>query len=172
MISTASCPKCGSYNELQPCQNCGNRRLRLGVLTDGSQGWICDTCNLGWSHYSCLNGCGALIPAIAFGTSISRTARDIEKGIQAYQGNSSCFIATEIYGNNSVEVNLLREFRDHTMLPNRLGEELVAIYYRISPSIIPIMRRSGLVRFVLGKTVALSVNFVRWVSYGSKSRSQ
>ena len=47
-----------------------------------------------------------------------------------------CFIATAVYGTDTAkEIDILREFRDEVLLPNRLGAEFVAFYYRTSPPI-------------------------------------
>jgi len=47
-----------------------------------------------------------------------------------------CFIATAAYGTDSaVQIDILREFRDTVLLPNRLGAGFVSLYYRTSPPI-------------------------------------
>lgn len=46
---------------------------------------------------------------------------------------SLCFIATLIYGTDSIEVRLLRQWRDDKLLASRVLSRLVTLYYRISP---------------------------------------
>ncbi|MGB6873096.1 MAG: CFI-box-CTERM domain-containing protein [Dehalococcoidia bacterium] len=47
-----------------------------------------------------------------------------------------CFIATAAYGTDTVqEIDILREFRDEVLLPDRLGAEFVSLYYKTSPPI-------------------------------------
>ena len=47
-----------------------------------------------------------------------------------------CFIATAAYGTDTAkEIDILREFRDEVLLPNRLGAKFVSFYYRTSPPI-------------------------------------
>jgi tetratricopeptide (TPR) repeat protein len=94
-------------------------------------------------------------------TPTSRLAGNIASGIRAADGGK-CFIATEIYGDDSKEVAILRHVRDRDLLPNSLGRPLVALYYRVSPSIIPLMRRSTVVRIPIRALVAISVFLADW----------
>ena len=51
-------------------------------------------------------------------------------------GGGFCFIATAAYGTDTAkELDILREFRDEVLLPNRLGVEFVLFYYRTSSPI-------------------------------------
>lgn len=63
--------------------------------------------------------------------------------------SSNCFIATAVYGANAPETNILREWRDRTMLPNFWGRILVSIYYSTSPRLVPIVNRYDWIRKVL-----------------------
>lgn len=50
--------------------------------------------------------------------------------------SKGCFISTAVYGSSlSHELNLLRDFRDNTLLKNSFLAWTVRLYYRISPSI-------------------------------------
>jgi hypothetical protein len=57
-----------------------------------------------------------------------------------------CFIATAAYGTDTAqELDILREFRDTVLLPNRLGAGFVSFYYRNSPPVARfISRHEGL----------------------------
>ncbi len=46
---------------------------------------------------------------------------------------SLCIVATLIYGTDSIEVQLLRQWRDDKLLTSRVFSRLVTLYYRISP---------------------------------------
>ena len=59
------------------------------------------------------------------------------------------------------EVAILRHVQID-LLPNPLGRPLVALYYRVSPSIIPLMRRSTVVRIPIRALVAISVFLADW----------
>ncbi len=106
-----------------------------------------------------------MVSASAFGTPVSRLALRVQEGMDAYQGStpqsSKCFIATELYGCDSAEVAILRRFRDQSLLKSQLGARLVSAYYRSAPTIIPVMRRSVLLRFLLRAFVDLAVNIVQ-----------
>ena len=46
---------------------------------------------------------------------------------------SLCFVATFLYGPESIEVRLLRQWRDDKLLASRILSRSVTLYYRISP---------------------------------------
>ncbi len=52
--------------------------------------------------------------------------------------DSGCFIATYVYGFDSEEVSLLRQYRDDVLLHNVISKSLVSVYYLISPILIKI----------------------------------
>jgi hypothetical protein len=66
-----------------------------------------------------------------------------------------CFIATAAYGTDTAkEIDILREFRDTVLLPNRLGARLVSFYYRTSPPIADFISQHEVLR------TAVRVGFV------------
>jgi nitrous oxidase accessory protein NosD len=47
-----------------------------------------------------------------------------------------CFIATAAYGTDTTRgTDILREFRDKVLLPDRLGASVISLYYQVSPPI-------------------------------------
>ncbi|MGB5925465.1 MAG: CFI-box-CTERM domain-containing protein [Dehalococcoidia bacterium] len=47
-----------------------------------------------------------------------------------------CFIATAAYGTDTARgIDILREFRDEVLLPDRLGASVVSLYYQVSPPV-------------------------------------
>ncbi|MBM4331502.1 MAG: hypothetical protein FJ117_09825 [Deltaproteobacteria bacterium] len=76
-------------------------------------------------------------------------------------GGGGCFIATAAYGSSLAhEVFVLREFRDHYLLNNPLGQLLVSFYYAISPPLADFLARHenlrGIVRIALYSAVGFS----------------
>lgn len=60
--------------------------------------------------------------------------------------DSRCFIATEIFGQDSHETNRLRLFRDRSLIPFAMGRWMVANYYRVSPDLAALLRRNRLAK--------------------------
>ena len=66
-----------------------------------------------------------------------------------------CFVATAAYGTDTAkEIDILRRFRDEVLLSNRLGAELVSLYYQVSPPIASFVSRHEVLR------TAVRVSFV------------
>jgi hypothetical protein len=71
--------------------------------------------------------------------------------------SSWCFIASQVYGPDSWETNVLRQWRDEKLLPTAVGRAFVVIYYQVSPPIARLLSDSPLLgrltRHVLDKVV-------------------
>jgi hypothetical protein len=66
-----------------------------------------------------------------------------------------CFIATAACGADTIEVSVLRNFRDQCLLANSLGRALVALYERLSPPMAAIVARSPLLRAITRKLIVI-----------------
>jgi len=61
-----------------------------------------------------------------------------------------CFIATAVYGSSTAgEIDVLREFRDAVLMPNRLGAAFVWLYYEVSPPVAEVISRHDFLRTAL-----------------------
>lgn len=64
-----------------------------------------------------------------------------------------CFIATAACGADTIEVSILRNFRDQSLLANSRGRVLVALYERLSPPMAAIIARSPVLRAISRKLI-------------------
>ena len=59
------------------------------------------------------------------------------------------FIATAAYGSDTAEqLDILREFRDDVLLPNRLGAGFVSFYYETSPPLADFISQNEVLRTI------------------------
>jgi len=103
-------------------------------------------------------------PVLANNTSTATTSVDADSG--GGSDGSDCFIATAAFGTPmAVEVQLLRDFRDTYLMPNRFGRAFVALYNRYSPPIAAGIRQhallKGMVRMALRPLVLASHFWLR-----------
>lgn len=61
----------------------------------------------------------------------------------------NCFIATEIFGDHSVELTILRRWRDRHLLPHAAGRVFVSLYYRTGPLFVRAIRSSSVLRTLM-----------------------
>lgn len=78
---------------------------------------------------------------------------------QSKPSSSWCFIASQVYGSNAWETNVLRQWRDEQLLPTAFGRAFVDFYYQISPPIARLIGRSHILgtfsRFILDRIVSV-----------------
>jgi tetratricopeptide (TPR) repeat protein len=76
--------------------------------------------------------------------------------------SSSCFIATAAYGSEwAPEVDLLRAWRDESLLPTRAGRHFVALYYRFSPPVAALISPRPYARAAVRRLLTPVVHFLR-----------
>ena len=87
----ATCPRCSAENHWPNCSNCGGTHFQYGPLSDGSEGYVCTSCNVGQSHARC--SCGTLIPAKSFMPGWKRNLYESATG-----GKQGCLVAVAVVG--------------------------------------------------------------------------
>ncbi len=100
----------------------------------------CNNCNYVWdTKYNRIPAkcpsCGTRI----YGTSkytLLKVYRKEYRKVYRKRYRSGCFIATAAYGTPFAnEINVLRYWRDNSLLQKSLGRKFVSLYYSISPPI-------------------------------------
>ncbi|AGG89038.1 hypothetical protein R2APBS1_1915 [Rhodanobacter denitrificans] len=68
-----------------------------------------------------------------------------------------CFIASAVYGPDAPQTDILRRWRDRSLLPTRAGRAVVRCYYALSPRLVPVLQRcprlGAAARWVLNRLV-------------------
>ena len=78
-----------------------------------------------------------------------------------------CFIATAAYGTPLHEdLAIFRRFRDQTLRSNKLGQQLVHLYYRFSPAIAAVISRHESIRNLVRGGLSLLADGLRRRGYG------
>ncbi len=119
-----------------------------------------DATTINWSGTDGLSGTTTVVKkiyttqGIKTGTvTFSSSGRTIVLQCQALiapNSSSGCFIATAAYGTyQEPEVQVLRNFRDETLLHSELGKEFVNGYYSVSPPIADFIREHDSLRAVV-----------------------
>lgn len=72
-----------------------------------------------------------------------------------------CFIATEVFGTSSFEVEILRSLRDRVLLPFAPGRYFVSRYYRYAPACSVFLHRHGVLKDMV-RAALIPVAFVSW----------
>jgi len=72
----------------------------------------------------------------------------------------TCFIATAAYGSpDHPHVEVLRDFRDEYLMDNKIGREIVDLYYKYSPSVARKIEQNGILK------VAVRIHLVPFVAF-------
>lgn len=72
-----------------------------------------------------------------------------QKNVKTTQSPDYCFIATAIYGTDAYETNKLRRWRDQYLLKTCYGSVFVYFYYKISPQLVPMIKKHRLLSIII-----------------------
>ncbi len=89
-------------------------------------------------------------------------ASQIQKGANMFifppPDESGCFIATAVYGSDKHPYVLeFRRFRNDRLSNSSLGRSFISFYYSYSPSFVPIVKRSRVLRVILDRLFLLPI---------------
>ncbi|MGB3263530.1 MAG: CFI-box-CTERM domain-containing protein [Microcoleus sp.] len=83
------------------------------------------------------------------------------KGV-VIEDSSSCFIATAAYCTSAhPDIDTFRNFRDKKLLTNTVGQVLVSLYYKISPSIANYVKRQPVIKSFLRQQLERLAEWMR-----------
>ena len=78
------------------------------------------------------------------------------------KSEGGCFISTAVYGSLlSNELDMLRDFRDNTLLKNSFSAWTVRLYYRISPSIAKSLEKNEYIKRRLRRVIDISAALIK-----------
>ena len=112
----------------------------MGLTTDYAGNSVSNPPSIGAMQYGTVTGSGGGSADPASGSADPASGR----------GGGGCFIATAAFGSYlDPHVAVLRSFRDHCLLTNRLGKAFVSWYYATSPPYADSIRHNGPVKAVV-----------------------
>ncbi len=84
--------------------------------------------------------------------------KDIEQAHTALRNKmGKCFIAGAVYGENAIETDLLRKYRDNHLMHTLIGRNFIDAYYRASPGIATYVARSRTFSKIIRKILDLTL---------------
>lgn len=93
--------------------------------------------------------------------------KEIEQGINQYESDPRCLIATAAYGSPyAAEVERLRVFRDEVLLQHPLGRALVELYYSVSPPLAEWLAEQERLKWWVRNTLAWVFGWGKPISAG------
>jgi hypothetical protein len=114
-------------------------------------------------------GGGAVDPslAIAAANQAWKQATGTPAPTTKYGGGGDCFIATACYGSpDCPEVLSLRRWRDERLAPRAWGRVFIEWYYRLSPPVAAVLRRSAPLRVAVRRLFVSPL--ARWAGKGNR----
>jgi hypothetical protein len=102
--------------------------------------------------------CGRQVPAVA--TKCPECFSDIGK--HEMLTSKVCFVATVVYGDEDhIDVRLLREWRNRTLVPSRIGRALIRVYWIVGPAAARSAQRSKVLKSMATRAIASFVAMLR-----------
>lgn len=153
---SAVCPKCDNKinGSEQVCRNCGKPNIFIKDIVQDFK-----TAGTVTSRFLKCN-CGEFpnIKCEKCGCSINKEA--LLPPIRE-RGKSSCFVVTACYGEEHINVKLLREYRDSVLIKNKLGLLAVQFYESIGPYLAKYISNKDPLKRVCKKLISTTITLLR-----------
>ena len=97
---------------------------------------------------------------ISVGANFLAVSEQPEEKAQDDIFHMTCFIASATYGSPfHPHIEVLRDFRDEYLMDNKIGRELVDLYYKYSPSVARMIEQNGILK------IAVRIHLVLFVAF-------
>ena len=128
--------------------------LRFKGVPSGTYSWRASGCGVSWSNtLKVKRGYNYFITLCTRGSDLNCCSRGCSSGkYRCSECSSGCPVKL-IYGASSGEVELLRQFRDEVLAKTPEGQEIINLYYQLSPVIMEAMEEDETFKDELGEMV-------------------
>ena len=95
--------------------------------------------------------------------------KQYEQQLSGRVQDKRCFIATCIFGIDARETQILRAFRDQTLLTTRPGKVFVTFYYAVSPQVVKFIEKAPVLKRPIGPVLKGVVKLILRTSARTRS---
>jgi hypothetical protein len=139
----------------------GFREFDVRIVKLSGQEELIQFCNFAYSDFELRQGDDTAFYYVGTGIRLVQnfTIGEIFKVAERREIQRPCYLATYVYGLESDEVAVLRQFRDDVLIPHSILSLFVHLYYWVSPKLIRLFGASNSCK----KLVAAGITPVVWI---------